>query len=360
MMVHTSAAVVWANENDMNIKTIINETMVRAQLSFDNSLVAINVNLAHTYEVDYMELGIISTDLDNLTFGSIAGFIALHGQFSADLVAMFTKEEHYGGTTWYMNNLNGSNDHVHSITRVQQAWFTTSHAHEMVHNMGSAHSGSQSVELASDGNLLQNYSAGWRWTGNNGRVYISVITYQSDEDSVTPVEYFSNPDVLYQGVPTGSYAEQYATTDNAYISNSMRAHTAPEGNQTYCWSYEKDNTARVGLDHRWLDTVAFVVHNTSNVDRANEIACRFVLYQNYPNPFNPTTSIQFSIPQSTHIWLEVYTLLGECVFILVNGMMNICNHSVFFDGKIVEWNLLIPINNSGTFPISDHEFSQIA
>lgn len=223
MIVYTQAAASWASQNASGIQNVINQSMAMAQNSFDNSDVAINLNLVHTFQVNYVESGDSADDLENLTFGEIANVHALRNQYGADLVAMFTRVQDTGGIAWYLNSTSGDADYAYSITRVQQAGWTTTHAHEMAHNMGSAHSRNQADNPAGSG-LLFNYSTGWRWTGNDGKVYVSVMTYTNNDDADpgTEVEYFSNPNINYQGVPTGSYTGQFAPADNARSLNEMR------------------------------------------------------------------------------------------------------------------------------------------
>ncbi|GEM_PF-1849271 len=57
------------------------------------------------------------------------------------------------------------------------------------------------------------------------------------------------------------------------------------------------------------------------------------LNQNYPNPFNPNTTIQFSLPESSHATLEVYNMLGQRVATLVNETLTAGTHTANFDAS---------------------------
>jgi formylglycine-generating enzyme required for sulfatase activity len=67
----------------------------------------------------------------------------------------------------------------------------------------------------------------------------------------------------------------------------------------------------------------------------NSIPETFQLFQNYPNPFNPTTTIQFSVPQTSHILIKVNNTLGQEVARLVDDMKNSGTYSVTWDGSRV-------------------------
>ncbi|KAA0252557.1 MAG: T9SS C-terminal target domain-containing protein [Chlorobiota bacterium] len=54
---------------------------------------------------------------------------------------------------------------------------------------------------------------------------------------------------------------------------------------------------------------------------ADRLPMKFDLYQNYPNPFNPSTMIRFAIPKESSVRIELYSMQGELIAVLLNGEM---------------------------------------
>ena len=66
--------------------------------------------------------------------------------------------------------------------------------------------------------------------------------------------------------------------------------------------------------------------------RETLIPATISLQQNTPNPFNPSTSIAFELPQSSHVKLVVYNLLGQEVRGLVNEIRAAGRHTIRWNG----------------------------
>jgi len=58
----------------------------------------------------------------------------------------------------------------------------------------------------------------------------------------------------------------------------------------------------------------------------------FRLAQNFPNPFNPATTIEYTLPYSGPVRLEVFTLTGQKVATLVNENQAAGAHLVHWRG----------------------------
>ena len=71
----------------------------------------------------------------------------------------------------------------------------------------------------------------------------------------------------------------------------------------------------------------------SAIDRENTATKTFSLQQNYPNPFNPSTKIEYSLPVSSKVSLNVFSLTGEVVAKEVDAYQSAGTHSVDFNAK---------------------------
>jgi hypothetical protein len=59
----------------------------------------------------------------------------------------------------------------------------------------------------------------------------------------------------------------------------------------------------------------------------------FALGQNFPNPFNPTTIIQYALPKTSQVKIEVYNILGQKVRTLVDETQEPGYKTINWDGK---------------------------
>jgi hypothetical protein len=75
-------------------------------------------------------------------------------------------------------------------------------------------------------------------------------------------------------------------------------------------------------------------HSTTPVETVAGNPSTFKLSQNYPNPFNPSTKIQFSLPQTEKVRLEIYDIQGKVIRSLVDyELYQQGNYEVVWDGS---------------------------
>ncbi len=79
--------------------------------------------------------------------------------------------------------------------------------------------------------------------------------------------------------------------------------------------------------------VTVVVDRTAVASKKLAVPLEFALGQNYPNPFNPETFIEFALPQSSHVTIRIFNLVGEEIRKLVDETLAPGYHQVTWDGK---------------------------
>jgi hypothetical protein len=80
------------------------------------------------------------------------------------------------------------------------------------------------------------------------------------------------------------------------------------------------------------DTFTFVYRGSpSGADDPYYLPADFTLHQNYPNPFNPSTTITVEVYETSRVNLRVYSVQGEEVATLLDGVMPAGEYRVSFD-----------------------------
>ncbi len=75
----------------------------------------------------------------------------------------------------------------------------------------------------------------------------------------------------------------------------------------------------------------------------------YSLKQNYPNPFNPSTIIEYSVPSSEYVILNVYDLIGNEVATLVDAVKEAGNYRVNFNASYLSSGVYFYRLTSGNF-----------
>ena len=93
----------------------------------------------------------------------------------------------------------------------------------------------------------------------------------------------------------------------------------------------------------WMDEQAM------SADDDHQLIRSYSLDPAYPNPFNPTTTIEFSIPQTEFVTVKVYNIVGHEITTLINDELFTGNYSIKWDGSHQPSGLYFVQIESGSF-----------
>lgn len=186
------------------IEGLINLRLSEMNTANDASNVGFDWNLVRVAEVDYVESGNIYADLENLlqeTDGDLDSVHAERDLYMADLVSMLVSQGSNGacGMAYQMRALgNYFESFAFGVTALDYvdpySCSELTLAHELGHNLGNAHDRAHESDA-----VLYPYSYGYQ---SPNKTFRTIMAYDC-EGGCPRINHWSNPDIFYQGEPTG-------------------------------------------------------------------------------------------------------------------------------------------------------------
>ncbi|MDP1798441.1 MAG: M12 family metallo-peptidase [Planctomycetaceae bacterium] len=185
------------------MNALIQLAIEESNTAYQSSNVIQRVRLVHKVQTNYNEATGFNPALEALTNASDGKMDELHAlrdQYGADMVSLIIDNTQYCGLAWLMSTESHAfENRAFSVVHHDCATGYFSFSHELGHNMGLNHD-----VLNAGGGGVAPYAYGFRWVGNSGATWRSVMAYAPG----TRVGQFSNPDVLYDGVATGTVSQE--------------------------------------------------------------------------------------------------------------------------------------------------------
>ncbi len=210
VVVYTEDALNGAGGQD-GMDAQVAEMEAQANQILEDSLVNATVNVVFASLVDYAESHDSDTDLTRLRTQTDGYMDEVHdwrNAYGADVVTLLVEDFDYRGKAYLF--LEGGNSSS-GFNVVERQWATGvgfTFTHELGHNLGCGHD-------RVDGTVgYFPYSYGWAW--EDGLAYRTVMAVSLP---ATRIPYFSNPDVLYEGNPTGIPEGDPEAADHAKTIN---------------------------------------------------------------------------------------------------------------------------------------------
>jgi Tol biopolymer transport system component len=149
--------------------------------------------------------------------------------------------------------------------------------------------------------------------------------------------YWGNSYSFYNGRSYSWYLYNVETSENFYLVDPdsdprhfnmlMKAEWSGDGSKIY---YLMENLT----DYYNIFVLDFDSDRYTNaVTVESETPESFAVISNYPNPFNPSTTIEFTIPEASHVSIDIYNVAGQKVETLAENEYTEGKHTLVWDAS---------------------------
>jgi hypothetical protein len=197
------------------------------------------------------------------------------------------------------------------------------------------------TDLPHSDNSQQEYFVNWNnkpvaWWNNGDNVpWIGQNHVTSIRDFIAPlsrVTYENLKDIPRQIDDHGTYQQAIELTGSGFIGQNI----LPPGQSAFtnlAGDVSPHSSDQWPLHLNWQYKDMLFGEPVTNVrENDSTLPSNYQLRQNYPNPFNPATRIEFSIPQNSHVRLDVININGQLVKNLADSEYSAGSHHIMWHG----------------------------
>ncbi len=215
MIVYTPAAVT-AVGGLSAMQSLVATAVTETNTGYGNSGLVQRIRLVYQSQVEYTESQGFEGALDDVTNGNVPNVHTWRDQYGADMVSFWIDDYQYCGLAWLMTQSSGDfANRAFSVVSHRCATGYYSFAHEMGHNQGCHHD-----RANASGEGYYPYSYGYQHT--TAPLFRTIMAYACSGVNCPRLNYWSNPDVSYQGAAMGVSSSASNSADNRLSMNNTR------------------------------------------------------------------------------------------------------------------------------------------
>lgn len=185
--------------------------------------------------------------------------------------------------------------------------------------------------------LLQSVKEAWKGdAGSQNPVALDTpeIIFPEEEAAELP----SETEIKWQAIEQASKYEFRLSTSSSLsaveidttLENTIIELDGLERDTDYYYTVRASNGQATS---EWSNTRTFTTYTPMASDEPGSLPQIAELDQNYPNPFNPVTTISYKLPEDTPVELEVLSVEGRRITVLVDEHQTAGRHHITFDAS---------------------------
>jgi hypothetical protein len=266
----------------------------------------------------------------------------------ADLTSSTVGIENYNGTDGLQITYNAAylENQLAVMIAADPEWLTLNHYSGRLYNGNSA---AVVLNIITEDLELGDYSMDMEVTTNDPSNSLVIIPIMMTVTNEIPVEFISFTAESFEDEVTLLWQTATETNNSGFeIQRNKKKDVGNQNDWNMVTFVEGKGTTTESTDYVFkekLSNPGTYTYRLKQMDYDGSFSyssvievdvnspTEFALYQNFPNPFNPSTTIKFSLPQSSIVKINVYNSIGQLVENLMDEQMDKGYHELQFDAN---------------------------